>query len=57
MKTKLDKLILGYDIIFPYCEVPNGLNPKYLKFAEYCNWNFDNSEDYFKNELKIKQFA
>lgn len=53
MKTKLDKLILGYDIIFPYCEVPNGLNPKYLKFAEYCNWNFDNSEDYFKNELKI----
>jgi len=53
MKTKLDKLILGYDIMFPYCEVPNALNPKYLNFAEHCNWDFDKSESYFLNELKI----
>lgn len=53
MKTKLPKLILGYDIIFPYCEVPNGLNTKYLKFAEHCDWSFDKSESYFQNEFKL----
>ena len=53
MDNKLKKLILGYDVIFPYCEVPNALNPKYLSFAEHCDWNFDKSESYFLNELKI----
>jgi hypothetical protein len=54
MDNKLKKLILGYDVIFPYCEVPNALNPKYLSFAEHCDWTFDKSEQYFLNELKIE---
>jgi len=52
MKNKLTKLILGYDILFPYREVPNALNPKYLSFAENCDWDFDNSQSYFQKELK-----
>ena len=50
--TKLKKLILGYDVMFPYCEVPNALNPKYLEFAPECDWNFDKSEEYFNKTYK-----
>jgi len=27
-----EKIVIGYDILFPYNEVPNCLNPKYLEF-------------------------
>lgn len=53
MYTK-DKIIVGYDIIFPYCEVPNGLNPKYLEFATYCDYNFDKSAEFFKTHFKTE---
>ena len=49
----LKKLICGYDVLFPYCEIPNTLNPKYLSFATESEWNFDKSEPYFwKNYQK-----
>ena len=51
MDNKLKKLILGYDILFPYCEVPNCLNPKDLQFAKDCDYYYDNSQTYFKEKL------
>lgn len=47
-----EKIVVGYDILFPYNEVPNCLNPKYLEFAYHTDWTFDTSEHYFKNKLK-----
>jgi hypothetical protein len=51
MDNKLKKLILGYDILFPYCEVPNCLDPKDLQFAKDCDYYYDNSQTYFKEKL------
>ncbi len=47
-----EKIVIGYDILFPYNEVPNCLNPKYLEFAYHTDWTFDTSEHYFKNKIK-----
>ena len=47
-----EKIVIGYDILFPYNEVPNCLNPKFLEFAYHTDWSFDLSESYFKNKLK-----
>ena len=51
MDNKLEKLILGYDILFPYCEVPNCLDPNDLQFAKDCDYYYDNSQTYFKEKL------
>jgi len=46
------KIVVGYDILFPYNEVPNCLNPRYLDFAYHTDWNFDSSENYFNEKHK-----
>jgi hypothetical protein len=50
--SRQEKIIVGYDILFPYNEVPNCLNPKFLEFAYETDWNFDSSEQYFNKKLK-----
>lgn len=47
-----ERIVVGYDILFPYNEVPNCLNPKYLDFAYHTDYTFDTSENYFKDKHK-----
>jgi hypothetical protein len=47
-----EKIVIAYDVLFPYNEVPNCLNPKFLEFAYQTDWNFDSSEHFFTDKLK-----
>jgi hypothetical protein len=49
-----EKVVVGYDILFPYNEVPNCLNPKFLEFAYHTDYTFDTSEHFFRNKLKTE---
>jgi hypothetical protein len=46
------RVVVGYDILFPYNEVPNCLNPKFLEFAYHTDYTFDTSEHFFRNKIK-----
>lgn len=50
--SSAEKIIIAYDVLFPYNEVPNCLNPKFLEFAYQTDWNFDSSEHFFTDKLK-----
>ena len=47
-----ERIVVGYDILFPYNEVPNCLNPKFLEFASHTDYTFDTSEHFFRNKFK-----
>lgn len=47
-----EKIVVGYDVLFPYNEVPNCLNPKFLEFAYHTDYTFDTSEHFFRNKIR-----
>ncbi len=49
-----ERVVVGYDVLFPYNEVPNCLNPKFLEFAYHTDYTFDTSEHFFRNKLKTE---